>query len=411
MPVLPSERAAALPTGEQQQLPPSQLRRLRALAAAHPDEVAVVVATASGPERRTWSQVEVTVEQAAAGLLRSGMRADQVVLSLLPAAHAHPELDLALRAIGAVVVHVAPDATPEDLVRELGAVDVRLVLVDDESRLERLVGLQLRAAAMFETRTGWDRLLDLGAERLRMDPDAVTRVDRVVDPDGTAARVLRREVAMRRVAPAAASNAPGTGEVTLLVGHDAEPLVHAVRDAHLVGGGALGRLPDATDIADALAYLRPTTLVVAPDAVDGLRGLVPAPANEPRRLLPRSRTPDVEPLRPWFGGRLVRVVATGLPTEVDELLRGLGIDVVVPPAVEVLPAELPVPPPVLVGDVADLPRRSRQDPGTDFRLRTDVALVGDEPEETAFVLPSLPLFGGESFLDKLLIEQARQAGT
>lgn len=70
------------------------------------------------------------------------------------------------------------------------------------------------------------------------------------------------------------------------------------------------------------------------------------------------------------------------------------------------PADLPVPPLVVMGNAADLPRRSRNDPGRDFQLETDRDPQFDEPEESAFVLPSLPLFGGESFLDKLLRSQA-----
>lgn len=64
---------------------------------------------------RPWSETARVVELAAAGLVRSGLRVDQVVVSLVPPGHACPELDLALRAIGAVVVHVDPHAGPDDL--------------------------------------------------------------------------------------------------------------------------------------------------------------------------------------------------------------------------------------------------------------------------------------------------------
>ena len=71
--------------------------------------------------------------------------------------------------------------------------------------------------------------------------------------------------------------------------------------------------------------------------------------------------------------------------------------------------DLPVPPPVVMGDPSTLPRRARRDPGRDFQFETERAPQFDESEGSAFVLPSLPLFGGESFLYKLLLARADQA--
>ncbi|WP_299923153.1 hypothetical protein [uncultured Nocardioides sp.] len=66
-------------------------------------------------------------------------------------------------------------------------------------------------------------------------------------------------------------------------------------------------------------------------------------------------------------------------------------------------ADLPEPPPVVLGDAALLPRRSRRAPGDHFGLRLE-----PEVDASAF-LPSLPLMSGESFLDQLLLSRARQA--
>jgi hypothetical protein len=408
-------RASALPTRDEAVLPPSPLRQLTALGAERGDDTAFVVATPSGLERRTWAQVEATVQQAAAGLIRSGMRTDQVVLSLLPSAHPHPELEIALRAIGAVVIHVSPRASTVDLVRELSGIDVRLVLSQDQRQLDRLAGLRFPSAEMLDLGDdSWSRLLALGAERLVMDPEVVHRLDRVVDPAGTAARIVAPAAAMSRVPsyddPATLASADG---LTLLVGDHTDPLVHQVRDAHLATGGTLAHVAGAGDLAAALRATRPSLLVLAPGMGAVLQqhlSRVDSEVTVPgaRRLVPgRSRAAHAGALREWLGDGLVRVVGADLPEDARELLASAGVKAVTVSTGAVLDADLPVPPPVLVGDAADLPRRSRGVPGREFELRTEGTIRPPaEREESAFVLPSLPLFGGESFLDKLLLQQA-----
>ncbi|NYE36931.1 hypothetical protein F4692_002064 [Nocardioides cavernae] len=402
MPLVPQARASALPSGLAPELPPSPWRLLRGLAESRPHDVAYVV----GQDARTWAEVARTVERAAAGLVRSGLRADQVVVSLLPSAHPRPELETALRAIGAVVVHLAPGLTGEALSEALADVDVRLVLTPDEAELDRLAGLTFRSAEMFAVDAGWDRLLALGEERLRMDPDAVSRADRGVEPDGTSARVLAADASVGRVPHHVRPDLPAT-EATVVVGDHGDPLVRATLDAHLTSGGTLVHLPTPDGLAGVLAAVRPACLVLAHGPAAQLPGLAPSvPAA--RRLRPgRPRTNDV--LRSWSGGRLATVVVDRPAPGLRDLLGGLEVSVELLP-VELLPADLPVPPPVVLGDVADLPRRSRRDPSRDFLLDNDRAPAPVAPDESAFVLPSLPLFGGESFLDKLLIAQATQAG-
>ncbi|GAA1928598.1 AMP-binding protein [Nocardioides hwasunensis] len=419
MALVPLARASALPDRFPTALPPSPLRRLSALASTRGDDIAYVVATATGLEFRSWTTVETTVQQAAAGLVRSGMRADQIVLSLLPPTHAHPELDIALRAIGAVVIHVSPQTPQEDLVRELAGVDVRLVVSSDEQELTRLAGLQFRSAEMLDLGDdSWSRLLGLGAERLVMDPDVVTRVDRVVDPDGTAARVLPSGAALARVPSGdeLAGLLPADA-VTLLVGDPGDGFVHRVRDAHLASGGTLVHVAAASDLPDALTLAQPAALALDARAAASLSDLI-AEVSVPgaRRLRPgRTRAAHAVALRSWAGPHLTHVVVPDLSEEVCESLRSFDVEAVLVGATPSLAADLPVPPPVLVGDASTLPRRSRGEPGREFGLRTDVEMPSApsydepaEPGESAFVLPSLPLFGGESFLDKLLISQARQ---
>lgn len=411
MAYIPVTRAPALPTGTVDAAgAASPFRTVLEHARTRGDDIAYVVQVGQERDFRTWTQVASAVERAGAGLVRSGLRADQVVVSLLPAGHAWPELDLALRAIGAVVVQVSPDAGSDDLVRELEDVDVRLVVAEAEADLRRLQGLTFRSAEMFalDGGRGWDRLVGLGAERLTMDPDAVTRADRVVDPALAGPRLLRAGAPLGRVAPVTDQElllAPDA--VVVLVGDVADETVQLVREAHLAAGCTLRHVADATTLSAELADLGPTVLAVSSTAAADLPAVLdasPAPAVL-RRRSSRARGHDLAALRTWLGGHLEQVVARELPDRVARVVAEVGAG----PATllaTLLPADLPVPPPVLVGDASTLPRRSRQDPGRDFQFDNDRAAEVAEPEPSAFNLPSMPLFGGESFLDKLLMAQA-----
>jgi hypothetical protein len=411
MALVQQPRASALPSGPQPLLPPSPLRRLAALAEHRPDDPALLVSTGSGFESRSWSEVERTVHCAGAGLLRSGLRPDQVVLSLLPPAHAHPELEIALRAIGAVVIHVSPDAGPDDLAQQLVGVDVRLVVSQTESDLDRLAGLTFRSAEMFAL-DGWTRLLALGAERLTMDPDAVSRVDRMVDPDGAVSRLLRPGLPLVRVTPGAGESVelPGSG-VMLLVGDHADPFVQLVADAHLAAGGTLARVAGPADLPHALPEVLPTALLLSAAAAEELPALLTrVTVPEARRLrVTRSRATGSDALRAWFGSRLSLVLVPARTDALAGVANEVGAELVVLEVGDVAAPDLPLPPPVVIGDASTLPRRSRRDPGREFTFKTDQVPQFDESEGSAFVLPSLPLFGGESFLDKLLLARADEA--
>lgn len=414
MAFIPQARASALPQGDGPQLTPSPRRRVRDHAAEHGRDTAFLVGALDDPEPRSWAQVADTVERAAAGLIRSGLRADQVVVSLLPSQHGVPELDVALSAVGAVVVHVSPEITPDHLTRDLSGVDVRLVVCEDEADVQRLAGLPLGSTMVFALAggRGWDRLLALGAERLVMDPQAVDRVDRMVDPAGTAARVIHPGAALGRVPAPGGEDRVGqpvpVDGVAVLCGDPADPFVQVTREAHLESGGTLLQVATVDDLPAAMAAAQPTVLALAPDAAAAVPGLLASVAgtDQRRRRPGRTRALDASALRAWTGGNLAVVVAPEVPDAVYRAFTGCGVRVVVGGRPALLPADLPVPPPVLVGDAADLPRRSRRNPAREFQLDADASDL-DEPDASAFVLPSLPLIGGESFLDKLLISQAR----
>jgi len=105
------------------------------------------------------------------------------------------------------------------------------------------------------------------------------------------------------------------------------------------------------------------------------------------------------------------VVAADVPDVVRKAFTASGARVSGTGTPVLLPADLPVPPPVVLGDAADLPRRARREPAREFQLETERETAQPEPDESAFVLPSLSLIGGESFLDKLLLAKAREAAS
>jgi len=373
------------------------------------DDVAYVLAAPEGPVFRTWAEVAHAVELAAAGLVRSGLRVDQVVVSLLPADHAHPELDLALRTVGAVVVHVGPDAGADDLARELAGVDVRLVVAEGADDVARLDGIPLPRAELFtlDGGRGWARLLELGAERLVMDPDVVQRADSIVDPAGVEPRFFSGTTPLARAPKTSLRDGVlDPRAVALVAGDPADPLLHVVRETHLFAGFTLCVVQDADRLRDVAAHTRPTVLVVPEQRAETLPGVLTVLAPAP---------PAARRSRGWRSGagraagnvassaRGPLVVTPAPSEEVRASVAALGGAVEVADLADLRPADLPEPPPVVMGDAALLPRRSRRSPGDHFGLRLE-----PEIDASAF-LPSLPLMSGESFLDQLLLSRARQA--
>lgn len=378
---------------------------------------AVTLDLADGLMSWTWADLALGARRAAAGLMRTGLRADQVVLSLLPGTHGYPELEVALRAIGAVSIVVDEEATAADVARALDGADVHLVVVESAADLDRVRHLAMPSARLLALGDdgGWQHLLALGAERLRMDPDAVDRADAVVDPAGATPRILRAGSPL-----VSTPTAPGLAErlsdddVVLLVGADSDPFVGAARDAHLESGCTLVRIPDATCLQRLAGDLRPAVVMTSTDEAAAVVAMMSVTLPVPRRRAMgagrRGGPAD------WWGSRVRAVVTTGLPEAQQVALRERGVEPVLVPMGEAGPADLPVAPEPVVGDVRDLPRRARRDVGSDFAL--DVDRAGAPPPapdveevEDDVVLPSLSLFSGESFLDKLLLARAAEART
>lgn len=365
------------------------------------------------------------------------------MVTLLPPQGPNLEVDIALRAIGAVVVQVSPAATHDQVRPLLKGVDARLIVAEDQEHLGRLAGLVFPNARLLPLQggRGWMELRRLGVDRLRMDPDAVSRVDRLVHPPSTLLRVLgpggEGAVLGRTsdVTDADLGVPAGPGDIVLVQGDLADPFVQRVRDLHLRDGFALAWIGPQQDLVAAMATVRPTVLALGSGAARRLPDLIetselgPAWAKSRSRVLQavvetrsggarmrrgvRHRAQGVSALAPWFGGRLRGLVATELSDLSRFVAEALDVQTAlsVPPPLEA--AALPEPHAVTQGDSTDLPRRSRRSRDPAFALVVDAspATQGDpdpaeEAADSAFVLPSMPLFGGESFLDKVLMQQA-----
>lgn len=367
-------RARALPGGHGPDLGPSPYRDLARLAAERGGDPAVLVRDAAGWSARSWAEVHDGVVRATAGLVRLGLHPDQVVVAVLPAGQAWPDLELAVRAAGAVLVQVSSPVPAGEVARLLGDVEVRLVVTDaatTDAPEECLAGLPLEKALRLDLDggAGWRHLQQLGAERLVMDPDVVTRTEAMVDPDDTAPRSLVAgadgAVVGRHGADAAPDAAPDGAlsptDVVLLAGTPDDPFVRRVLHQHLRLGFTLARVDRGDDLVAALAEVDPT--VVALDD----------PSAE--QLLDRLRAHDAGRGGDVSCGRLTGVLLAGLPRvpAAGSGLSGMaglpampGLVVTELPSMPMGEARLPVRRPVVQGDATALPRRMRASRDTAF---------------------------------------------
>lgn len=415
-------RAHALPVREAT-APRTPWQTLTTHARDRGSEAAFLVVSARGCERRTWADVAVTVELAVAGLVRSGLRSGQVVVSLLAAGHRHPELDLALRVLGAVVVHVSPAASAEDLRRSLAGVEVRLVLVETSNDIARLQGVLLGRPEVFvvDEASGWDSLLLLGAERLQMDPSLAERCDRSTDAGAADARLLSEGAPLGRLPKTAAPRAGvfTPSAITLAVGHLSDPMVQMVCEAHWAIGFALCLVTDPAAAPRAVAAAGASVVVLSTPTVEVLDRVFAAARPARRTRSSRNHSAGTTRAGKLRAGRQSRapLIVAGRLTEPARLATAAASAVVELVEIGVLAsADLPRPPPAVVGDASQLPRRSRRGPGTDFELHVQSTRAPESaastlpaPRGSSASLPSLPLMSGESFLDKLLLSRAAEA--
>lgn len=380
---------------------------------------------------RTWQELGLRVERAAAAFLRADFRSHHVVIMAMRPSPDAVEVELALRAVGAVPLLVAPDVTGAELAPHLTGVRVRLVVSDDADAVARLAGYDLSTVEHLVLGAGdnWERVQAVGAAHLLERPTCVGDAAETGAGTQEAVHVLREadQVVVRRLPAVAADGLPA--ETTLLNGPAWDPRVAAVRATVLGTGGALAWTDDPAHLPVLVQHANPHVLATFTEGDEFASLLREAHVNgrpwhrSPADVLSatvtlanggrvgtgvRRRARSIESLRPWFGPRLHTVV---LDRRHDPVLAAVAeiLRLAVPaPPLELEAAALPLAPTRRPPPVKALPHRKPGDPDVAFQLALASAGLDDDPDDYEPVLPSLPLLVGDSMLDRLLASQADQ---
>ncbi|WP_210439758.1 AMP-binding protein [Nocardioides xinjiangensis] len=382
-------------------VPASPLARLERHARNRALEVAVTEPRAGSWASLTWNELYRRVIDGAAGMIEAGVDPGQVVVLRIPAGIRQLELELATRVAGAVPLLLPEHLDTDEVARLLDGIGVRLVVVDDESRLALLRRAALSDAQLFECDDrSWERLRGMGLERRKRQPDLLTWVAgaRAGAPSG-AVLGLRRDKAeawlFRPESSGTLSDLTGD-DVVLLTGEATDRLTTVVRDAHLTAGSTLAWIASPDQLEAALAHVAPTHVLLDHATARVLEDLIEhgtvggAPWHTaPRDVLEamsahvaearmsakaRKLAAEVSALAPWWGGRLrllvldarvnrtVGALATSLGFRIGRIAHhpAARLDLAREHAVVAVPA----PPEVEVATVS-LPRRGRAGDGLD----------------------------------------------
>jgi hypothetical protein len=380
----------------------SPLKRLERHARARALEVAVVEQAGQSWASLTWNELYRRVIDGAAGMIEAGVNPGQVVVIRVPTGIRQLELELATRVAGAVPLLLPEHLDPAEVGRLLDEIEVRLVVVDHESRLALLRRAGLQDAQLFECDDrSWERLRGMGLERRKRQPDVLSWVDSVRDGGASSAVLgLPREKAQAWLFRPESSGTLAdlsTDDVVLLTGEATDRFTTVVRDAHLTAGCTLAWVETPAQLEAALAHVSPTHVLLDHVTAKVLEDLLEAgtidgaPWHEtPREVLEatsaqvaearlkartRKLAAEVTALAPWWGGR-VRVIV--LDTRVNRTISGLATTfgfrlgrIAHHPAVRLDVARehsvvtVPAPPPLLVGASVSLPRRGNAAAGLD----------------------------------------------
>ena len=343
----------------------------------------------------TWNELYRHVIDGAAGMIDAGVNPGQVVVIRVPTGIRQLELELATRVAGAVPLLLPEHMDPVEVGRLLDEIEVRLVVVDHESRLALLRRAGLMDAQLFECDDhSWERLRAMGLDRRKRQADVLAWVDSVrTDAPSGAVLGLPREKSQAWLFRPEASGALSDlrpDDVVLLTGEATDRFTTVVRDAHLTAGCTLAWVETPAQVEAALAHVRPTHVFldhlaarVLEDLLEDARVDGAAWHETPREVLEatsarvaearigsraRKLADEVVGLAPWWGGRM-RVLA--LDARVNRTISGLAKTlgftigrIAHHPAVRLDLARehavVPVPAPAVV-EVAEvsLPRRGR----------------------------------------------------
>lgn len=326
----------------------SPLTRLTRHARARALEVAVAEPSGASWSTLTWNELYRRVIDGAAGMIEAGVNPGSVVVIRVPTGIRLLELELATRIAGAVPLLLPEHLDPAEVARLLDEIEVRLVIVDDESRLALLRRATLAEAQLFECDDrSWERLRGMGLERRKRQPDVLGWVDGVrAGSPSSAVLGLPREKGpawLFRPESSGALSDLTADDVVVLTGEATDRFTTVVRDAHLGAGCTLVWVEGPERLEAALAQFSPTHVLLDHAAARVLEDLIeggtvdgapwhPTPrdvleATSARvaeaRLGSRGRklADEVSALVPWWGGR-VRVLA--LDVRVNRTISGLA---------------------------------------------------------------------------------------
>jgi len=374
----------------------SPLKRLERHARHRALDPAVVERRGHSWASLTWNELYRRVIDGAAGMIEAGVNPGQVVVIRVPTGIRQLELELATRVAGAVPLLLPEHMDEQEVGRLLDEIQVRLVIVDDESRLGLLRRAALTQAQLFECDDrSWERLRGMGLERRKRQPDVLAWVDSVRGGTPSSAVLgLPREKALAWLFRPESSGTLAdltADDVVLLTGEATDRFTAVVRDAHLTAGFTMAWVEMPDELEAALAHVSPTHLLLDHSTAKVLEELLleatidGVPWHEtPQEVLEatsaqvaearlsgrtRKLAADVTALAPWWGERLrVLVIDTRVNRTISGLATALGFKlgrIAHHPAVrlelarEHAAVEVPSPPPASADAEASLPRRGR----------------------------------------------------
>ncbi|MDT0183603.1 AMP-binding protein [Microbacterium sp. ARD31] len=326
----------------------SPLTRLERHARGRALEVAVVEQRGDSWTSLTWNELYRRVIDGAAGMIEAGVNPGQVVVIRVPTGIRQLELELATRVAGAVPLLLPDHMDPHEVGRLLDEIEVRLVIVDHESRLVLLRRAGLMDAQLFECDDrSWERLRAMGLDRRKRQPDLLRWVDsaRSGAPSSAVLGLPREKSHAWLFRPESSGMLTDlvAEDVVLLTGEASDRFTTVVRDAHLTAGCQLVWVERPEQLEPALAAWSPTHVLLDHVTARALEDLIVAgrvdgtPWHEtPQEVLEAtsarvaeakltSRTKklaaEVSALAPWWGERLEVLV---LDTRVNRTVSGLA---------------------------------------------------------------------------------------
>lgn len=330
----------------------SPLTRLTRHARSRALEVAVAEQSGQSWSTLTWNELYRRVIDGAAGMIEAGVNPGSVVVIRVSTGTRLLELELATRLAGAVPLLLPEHLDPHEVARLLDEVEVRLVIVDHESRLALLRRAALDDAQLFECDDrSWERLRSMGLERRKRQPDVLAWVDQArAGAPSSAVLGLPREKAeawLFRPESSGTLSDLGPDDVVVLTGEATDRFTTVVREAHLGAGCALVWVEAPAGLEPALARFSPTHVLLDHATAKVLEDLIEAGTVDgapwhatPREVLEatsarvaearlgskaRKLADEVTALVPWWGGRLrVLVLDARVNRTVSSLATVLG---------------------------------------------------------------------------------------